>query len=64
MQGGARGDVESRVGGSAPFEQVGDVGLDAFEGLSGEGAAFDREYAASGDGGLFGAAGDQGGVQV
>src|SRR5262249_61985274 len=64
VQEGARGDVESRVGGPALFEQVGDVGLDAFEGLFGKGAAFDREYAASGDGGLFRAAGDQGGVQV
>ena len=50
--------------GPAPFEQVGDVGLDAFEGLSRQGAPFDREYAAVGDGGLVGAAGDQGGVQV
>lgn len=29
-----------------------------------EGAAFDCEHAAVGDSGLFGAAGDQGGVQV
>src|SRR5215467_1707381 len=52
------------IGGPALFEQVGDVGFDAFEGLSGQGAAFDGEYAAVGDGGLVGAAGDQGGVQV
>ena len=64
MQESAYGDVESRVGGPALFEQAGGVGFDAFEGLSGEGAAFDGEYAAVGDGGLVGAAGDQGGVQV
>ena len=45
-------------------EQGGDVGLDAFEGLSGQGAAFHGEHAAVGDGGLLGAAADQGGVQV
>ena len=50
--------------GSALFEQVNDVGLDAFAGLPGQGAAFDGEYAAVGDGGLVGAAGDQRGVQV
>ena len=64
MQDRARRDVETRVGGSAPFEQVGDVGLDAFEGFSWQGAAFDREHAAVGDGGLFGSAGYQGCVQV
>jgi hypothetical protein len=58
VQDGARGDVETRVGGSAPLEEVGDVGLDPFEGFSWQGAAFDRDHAAVGDGGLFGA-GDQ-----
>jgi hypothetical protein len=64
MQHGPRGDVETRVGRSAPFDQVGDVGLDVFKGFSWEGAAFDGEHAAIGNGGLFGAAADQGSVQV
>jgi gamma-glutamyltranspeptidase/glutathione hydrolase len=56
MQDSARGDGESRVGGSASFDQVGDVGLDVFEGLPGKRSPFDGEHAAVQDGGLSGAA--------
>jgi hypothetical protein len=64
MQDSARVDGESRVGGSASFDQVGDVGLDVFEGLPGQRSPFDGEHAAVRDGGLSGAAADQGRVQV
>src|SRR6266567_1773622 len=64
VQDGARVDGESRVGGSASFDQVGDVGLDVFEGLPGQRSPFDGEHAAVRDGGLSGAAADQGRVQV
>jgi hypothetical protein len=64
VQDGARVDGESRVGGPASFDQAGDVGLDLFEGLPGEGSPFDGEHAAVRDGGFAGAAADQGGVQV
>ena len=52
------------VGGPASFDQVGDVGLDVFEGLSGERSPFDGEHAAVRDGGLAGTAADQRRVQV
>lgn len=42
----------------------GDVGLDVFEGLPGKRSPFDGEHAAVRDGGLSGAAADQGCVQV
>jgi hypothetical protein len=64
VQDGARVDGEPRVGGSASFDQVGDVGLDVFEGLPGQRSPFDGEHAAVRDGGLSGAAADQGRVQV
>ena len=50
-------NVKTRIGGTALFEQVGDVGLDPFEGFAWQGTAFDREHAVVGDGGLLGAAG-------
>jgi hypothetical protein len=46
------------------FDQGGDVGLDALEGLPGQRSPFDGEDAAVRDGGLPGAAADQGRVQV
>ena len=64
MQDGARVDGELRVGGSASFDQVGDAGLDVFEGLPGKRPPFDGEHAAVRDGGLPGAAADQGRMQV
>jgi hypothetical protein len=64
VQDGARVDGKSRVGRPASFDQVGDVGLDAFEGLHGKRSPFDSEHAAVRDGGLPGAAADQGRVQV
>jgi hypothetical protein len=64
VQDGAGGDGDSRVGGLASSDKAGDVGFDMFEGLSGEGSPFDGERAAVRDGGLAGAAADQGGVQV
>ena len=64
MQDGPGGDREAWVGRQAPFEQLGHVGLHALEGLAGQGAAFDGEHAAVGDGGLLRTTGDQGGVQV
>jgi hypothetical protein len=50
--------------GSASFDQAGDVGFDVFEDLPGKRSPFDGEYAAVRDGGLSGAAADQGRVQV
>jgi hypothetical protein len=46
------------------FEQAGDVGFDAFEGFPGKRSPFDHEYATVRDGGLAGAAADQGRVKV
>jgi hypothetical protein len=63
-QGGAGGHGEVWIRPPAPVEEGVDLGLDGVEGLAWQGAPFDGQHTAVGDGRLLGAALNEGAVQV